>query len=355
MEVSDIGRLASEEVGKFGRMNSKEREVLRNIIFVYSWMRAAGRYSYRFPMAHPIQAAVGAHLGDVGEKWTEKQMGGIPSFLVGAIPVGRDSKGNPLLINPFTVNPMGTGLQEWSAVKGTIDQIRGKPFDKYSQQDIISGVATPVIQSLIEAHSGGKSIPDNLKQSLAWWRLQRDLRHPGGGNVYPTTRAEAIGHFMLGGFYPREADQAAITRSLLREKSGHPEALIPEQLKVYQKRTGGTLPQEFVKRYRDDLNMTSALKNFQHEYASKHGQSGFRNLPAQNRLEAAIDWLEKYSPMPEEAIVGLRTTADRIQSDAAANDMANRLFASTGIGRVKRRWDEIMRTSAQRTLTRKRQ
>jgi hypothetical protein len=354
-EMADIGRLASEEIGKFGRMNKVERDTLRNIVFVYSWMRAAGRYSYRFPMAHPIQAAVDSHIGQVGSDWTNKEMGGVPSFLVGAIPVGHDSKGNPLLINPFSVNPLTTGLQEWAAVKGAVDIVRGKPFDKYSQQDVITGLLNPPIQSYLQGWAGGKDFPTNIKQSMAWWRLNRELRHPGSGSIYPTTRAEAIGHFTAGGFYPRKADQAAITRSLVREGAAHPAALIPEQLKAYKNATGESLPPDLIKEYKADLKMVEGLKNFQHDYARQHGQSGFRNLPAQNRLEAALIWYEQYGGLAKEDMDALHIEAKQVQSDTEANDLANALFSETGIGSVKREWDDAMREARGMHLTRMRQ
>src|SRR4030095_14674353 len=100
-----------EEIIKFGKYNDIESGILRNLIFVYSWMRGAGRYFGRFPLQHPIQAAVGASLAGVGQNWLNQSMGGVPSFLIGAIPVGKDEKGNSILINPFSVNPLGTGQQ----------------------------------------------------------------------------------------------------------------------------------------------------------------------------------------------------------------------------------------------------
>jgi hypothetical protein len=46
----------------------------------------------------------------VGHKWVNSQMGGVPWFLAGSIPVGRKANGDPILINPFALNPLGTSV-----------------------------------------------------------------------------------------------------------------------------------------------------------------------------------------------------------------------------------------------------
>ena len=112
---------------------------------------------------------------------------------------------------------------------------------------------------------------------------------------------------------------------------------------------------DLVKGYKADIQQIAALNKFQRSYAEKHGQSGFRNLPASNRLEAAIEWLSDHSDYSPQDIEGLKQEASQVQSDAEANALANALFRGTGIGRYKRAWDDAMREARGQSLSRKRQ
>jgi hypothetical protein len=342
MKMSDIARNAQEEIGKFGHMNETERQVLRNMVFVYSWMRAAGKYSARFPFAHPIQTAVDNMVAQHGSDWAKQQMGGVPSFLVGSIPVGHDKDGNPLLVNPFSLNPLGTGLQMGQAAAGTAQVIGGsKKFNKYASQDVVS-LLNPIAQSYIERRGGGKQMLTQLEQTQAWYRLQHELQHPGSGSIYPGTKAEAIGHFMGGGLYPRQADQTAIERALEREQRGNPEALIPSQVKAFEKATGTKIPPQLIGSYKADLEMVNHLKDFQDSYASQHGTSGFRNMPPANKLQAAIEFLRQYSHLPTDQILEIQREASQAKTDAEMTSLANGIFAMTGIGTYKRAWQQMM-------------
>lgn len=354
-EVAEIGRKAQEEIVKFGHMNDIERSVLRNLVFVYSWMRGAGRYAGRFPLQHPIQTAVGQHLGQVGNDWLQKEMGGVPSFLVGAIPVGRDSKGNPILINPFSLNPLGTGLDILRAASGTAKVLSSDPtqFNKYAQSDIIS-LLNPLAQSYLQAREGGKPVSEQGEHSIAVKRLYDELKHPGSGSIYPTSRKEAIGHFVGGSLYPRVADQAAITRSLERENANNPLALIPHQMEQFKKTTGQDIPQEFVDAYKADLAASAQQRDFQKNYAKDHGQSGFRSLPPQNKAEAALDYLKSHKLVSGAELKSMQDSLKAMTTDEEFNSFANALWGVTGAGSVKRAWDDMIRSAKTTQLTRKR-
>jgi hypothetical protein len=353
-DLSEAARRASEEIGKFGHMNDVERQVLRNLIFVYSWMRAAGRYSMRFPFQHPIQAAVQQYTAQVGSDWMKSEMGGVPSFLVGAVPVGHDDKGNPILINPLALNPLGTGLDIGRAVAGTAEIIGGsRDFNKYAQKDLVS-LFNPIAGAYLEGREGGTPFLEAQKKTIAGYNLVQDLKHPGSGSVYPTTRGEAVGRFLGGGLYPRQADQAAITRALEREKRLDPAALIPAQVEQFEKAFKSKIPPQMIGEYKADLEMIEELRDFQEKYAQRHGSSGFRNMPPANKLEAAIDFVEHYTSMPSQDITGLKQAAETLTTDASKNEFANSIFAMTGIGTMKRQWDELMHDVRGMRLTRKR-
>jgi len=349
-EIADIARRGQEEIVKFGKMNPEERAVVRNLFFVYSWMKGAGRYGMRFPLQHPIQTAGMQAVSQPGNKWVETQMGGVPNFLVGAIPVGRTKDGNPIMINPFALNPLGTGLDELRAAQGTAkvlgpilrSTVEGKPqidkpFNKFAETDILS-LAHPLFQAYMGTREG---TPPNLQNQIAPLRLIKELQHPGSGSVYPTSRMEAVGHFVAGTLYPREASQEAITKSLERQHEGDPLALLPQQIKFYENKMGTKLPTKFVSAIKGDMEMSQVQKKFQREYAHDHGQTGFRNLPPKNKLEAALEFAAQFAYMDPKRVDEVKATLDNAP-DLAVNDVANAYWRMTGIGRLRRKWTDML-------------
>jgi hypothetical protein len=351
-EIAKISRAAQEEIIKFGKYNDIERGILRNLIFVYSWMRGAGRYFGRFPLQHPIQAAAMASLSGVGQNWLNQELGGVPAFLIGAIPVGKDEKGNHMLINPFSINPLSTG-QEVLASAASLKNIITDPrnFNKYVNQDP-SALLNPLVQDALEAWSGGRPLTESVPDSIAALRLKENLEHPGRGQIYPTSRQEALGQYFLGSMFPRQSSQAAITRSLQRERADQPEQRIDDEVAAFKQQTGADMPPEFVELYRKDLQALDKQKEFQHSYAKKHGSQGFSNMPAANRADAAIEYLAKNSLIAPQDLARMEDMVKQAHSDYELNLIANSLWRITGAGSVKDQWDQLIHgSSSQSQLT----
>jgi hypothetical protein len=163
-----------------------------------------------------------------------------------------------------------------------------------------------------------------------------------------------VGHFTLGSLYPRVADQAAVTKSLEREQANNPIALIPQQIADFTKATGKEPPYSLVIAYRNDLVDVQHQKDFQSHYADSHGASGFRHMPAQNRLEAGIEFLRKYGKIKPETVDEIERTSKRLTTDEAYNEFANAVWNLTGVGQWKDAWQNMMRTVRNQNLTRKR-
>lgn len=353
-EIANISRKAQEEIVKFGHMNETERSVIRNLVFVYSWMRGAGRYAARFPAAHPIQTNLFNRLSGPGNQYIQSVMGGVPSFLAGSVPVGRDKNGNPILVNPFSLNPLGTGLQLAQAAAGTLHVIQDpKSFNKYAQNDVTS-LLNPILGSYINARSGGQPMKKQLENTMAFLALKKGLMHPGSGSIYPTTRTEAAGHFTFGSLFPRAADQQAVSKALARQNVGNPAAMIPQQIKDFKKATGQDIPPQLVSAYMGDLEAIQMQKDFQTHYADSHGASGFRNMPPQNKAEAALQYLTQHSHLPPDQLQQLKQGMTQLTTDQEFNDYANSLWSMTGVGQYKRAWQDMLRSTKGSILTRRR-
>src|SRR5215472_10213570 len=340
-DIATAGRKAQEEIVKFGQMNETERALIRHILFVYSWVKGSGRYAARFPLQHPIQSNIYNQLSqNVGIPTINQELGGRPTFLAGAIPVGRDKNGNPIIINPFSLNPLGTAVDVGRSIAGTISVLRGQPFNQYNAQDITSAL-NPLVGSYLQARTGGQTFAKRVEKSIAPLRLAHELQYPGSGSIYPTSRTEALGSWIGGSMFPRVADATALQKAVEREQMATPIARIPTDMKVYKQLTGQDIPQSLVQPYTQDLQGLQRLKDYQKSYAQSHGQSGFRNLPPQNKVDAAIEWLRRAGLANDAQIQSYKDTAKGLD-DADANTLANILFAQTGLRLYKQTWDSLM-------------
>ena len=353
-EIAKISRSAQEEIIKFGKYNDIESGLLRNLIFVYSWMRGAGRYFARFPMVHPMQAAVSTSVAAIGQNWLNQTMGGVPAFMIGAIPVGKDSNGNTMVINPFTVNPLGSGAQMLGTAV-SLKKILSDPssFNKYVDQDPAQ-LFNPLVASTIEAYTGGRPMSETIPKSIAAYRLYQNLEHPGRGQIYPTSRLEAIGQFTGGSMFPRMTSQAGITRALERERADMPAMRIDDEMKLMKDKLNFTPPKFLVDNYKADLQKLAQEKDFQHSYAQAHGSQGFTNMPAANRAEAAVEYLSRYHLVSPVQLEQMQQQMDTTKDDTTMNALANAFWNLTGSGIVKQMWQQMVKTARDRNLTAKR-
>jgi hypothetical protein len=62
-----IARKANDALIDYDRMSNFEKDVIRQVIFFYPWVRGATRYTARFALEHPYQALNAAGLGQHGE------------------------------------------------------------------------------------------------------------------------------------------------------------------------------------------------------------------------------------------------------------------------------------------------
>jgi hypothetical protein len=208
-ELAEIARKAQEEIVRFGRLTDVEQRYLRHLLFVYSWTKGATRYASRFPGAHPVQTAAFVQLGREGEQRVEDAVGNLPAWLRGAIPLQVDEQGDPTFVLPFGISPLGTGLDVARAAEGTFDILRGEEFDPFAGEDPLD-LANPLIGSFLEARSGGRPVHESLRDTVAPARLAHRLLNTGEGETFPGTAGEAIGSFLGGSLYPREASGRAI-------------------------------------------------------------------------------------------------------------------------------------------------
>lgn len=340
-KIASIGVKAQEEVVKFKNLSPGERQLAQNGLFVWNWVRGAGRYTARFPLQHPIQAAGIAATSPIGNRDVARKTGGMPWFMAGSIPVGRKSNGDPIMINPFALNPLGSGMQAAQIGVGTYKSwFKPNEFNKFTDPTWID-LLNPLLQEAIKRAKGERAHP--LIDQVAPVKLIKDLMHPGRGSTYPMSRTEAVGHYFGGSLYPRRASQEAITSSLERELQADPIAYMSTQAADYEKATGTKLPPALLAAVKGDIDTVEHIKDFQRKYADSHGSVGFRKMAGQDRLKAGIQYLEQHHILPPSDIADYKAAAETPGIDEATMaKLANAAWGATGAGQYKRKWDEMM-------------
>jgi hypothetical protein len=115
-------RMISQEVdhalGNYTRLNGFERNVARNVLPFYAWYRAVFSTSMRLALNTPIRASLLYNIGQIGAQQYAAQVaaGGLqlPSYYLGALPLGAGPGGTERILNTQILNPwatLGSGYQ----------------------------------------------------------------------------------------------------------------------------------------------------------------------------------------------------------------------------------------------------
>jgi len=113
----EVTRRANREMIDYGVMTPFERKTLKKWVFFYPWLRASAVWSIRFPLEHPIQAAVYGALGEQGADQLDKNVGEVPAWLEGRMPIQGGE-------TPWMVNPQM--LSNFSTLKDVSDLATGE-------------------------------------------------------------------------------------------------------------------------------------------------------------------------------------------------------------------------------------
>jgi len=115
---------ASQEVnnalGDFLTMTPAEREVIRNLIPFYGWLREITRIVARLPLNHPLKTALLIQLGQIGSEYDVKN---VPSYLLGGFPLGGVSAGGQQTVfSTSSLNPVSSVYQVGQALAPVFTQ-----------------------------------------------------------------------------------------------------------------------------------------------------------------------------------------------------------------------------------------
>jgi hypothetical protein len=109
-KIVEASQRAKKAMVELDNLTPVEKNVLRHYIFVYPWVSRSAVWSLRTIFEHPIQSAILAEIGKQEALEEIPLLKHLPSFMQdnGYVPIGTDSNGDPLMINPGSVNTFAT-------------------------------------------------------------------------------------------------------------------------------------------------------------------------------------------------------------------------------------------------------
>jgi hypothetical protein len=263
-ELVEIGRKANDEIVRFGRLSATEQHILRHLFFIWSWTKGASLYAARFPVAHPVVAGATAQLGRQGKEHVADVLGDVPDWLRGYIPYGVDEKGNPRLINPGSLTPLGTGLDVARAAIGTGELFAGKELTP--EDRTLLDLLNPLIRNPIEARFGGTPVPRGFARDIALVRLLKPELAATKTFTESGTRREAAIRFFAGALYPRPASREQIAEQALKEDPqarekkmrADYESTVSRARRLLKKAGAGELPVSVARAYEARYRVSTA-------------------------------------------------------------------------------------------------
>ena len=217
-DLIQVVRRAREAIVDFDRLGPLEKQWATRILFVYPWIKGATRWSMRFPLDHPYQAAAYAYIGYLthGNKeipGTDYKLGhppgpGYTQFLE-RIPGTNKFIDIRQLFTPSTPIEMGQAIAGYiTGDKQTASELIQK-LNPLIYNALVSGTGFDPFKGY-EVPGGLKAFGKGLYQNLAMTRDIQDvfMTSPSeraerqAKSVRPRTRSEEIAQTFLGGLAP---------------------------------------------------------------------------------------------------------------------------------------------------------
>lgn len=159
-DVDVIGRVARDAIVDYERMTPLERELTARLIFFYPWLKGATRWSYRFALEHPMQAAGLMVLGEHAYQIQQQQLGATPYYEQFDVPISTESIG----VGPASLSDV-VGEHAWT------EDVQGQQMPMVVDVKQALTMTTPVelIEAAIGFATGNKnaqSLVENLTPAI---------------------------------------------------------------------------------------------------------------------------------------------------------------------------------------------
>jgi len=226
-DLVEITQRAKEGIVDYGELGPIEQNVIRRLIFVYPWQKGAMKWAYYFFRDHPLQAAVLNEFSNLGLEERRREIGPVPSYLRGVIPVGDDR-----LINPAAANPLQTPAHALQALGGYLTGNRAAPTGAEFFSPLLGiGISEATRRDTLDRPLEGNILQQLRQSAIQGIPLQQVLStfaknevSPGLGGFLGAPResqtfpnaatTDPYWRFLFSGMYPREYDPGALEKAV---------------------------------------------------------------------------------------------------------------------------------------------
>lgn len=120
--VREISQKVNDTLGDYFGLSDLERRYIRAVVPFYAWYRAIVTLTLKLPLDYPGRTLLLSKLGQLGDEWSQEQLGPLPSFLRGAIPLGGDRILKTQGVNPYaTVLSLARGAGDTRQFQGEVN------------------------------------------------------------------------------------------------------------------------------------------------------------------------------------------------------------------------------------------
>ena len=363
-----IANRAEDEAIKYNDATPAERQTLQKLFTAYGWTRGATRYTARFAWQHPIQARIGLEAGAEGKNTVEKFYSGlngmVPEWLRGYYPL--EAGNSPWMLGGGVVNPAET--------TGTLmGEIPGITTGSNSS---LLGEEAPAGQALQELATGTNRYGSALKGSARVTQPFADmfsrfepysaLKNALGGRTSGTFvhgGMQGLAAFLGTGMVQlanakksaslgmKDYEQSLAAPDEIKFRIQNTLTRLPQEAALYQKATGTPVDPNLFGRLLGDLEMVQQRDLYQYHYASAHGAKSWKSLPALNKLQGTIAFIQQHRLVPEQTLTEMVQASGNLKTDKQVETFVHALWAGTGIGAVSTSWKNMVKGLTPQTLT----
>ena len=255
-QVEQIARQANDAIVDYERMSPMEREITSRLIFFYPWLKGATRYTLRFPLEHPAEAAALMLLGEHAKMIQDQRLGTTPFYADTAIPAETGALGLKVPYGPDIVT-LGdiVGDHKWNVDRNgqTMPEVINArqlltfttPLDLYAagyafftgdkNAPAVIENLTPAVYSGIVALSGydpfrHKEVPqsigtfirqlEDVPQAQRYHQITltpSERRQYQAKSLYPRSKNEEISRLFFSGLAPTPYNRAVAAERLLAD------------------------------------------------------------------------------------------------------------------------------------------
>ena len=154
-----IEKRVTDWAGQYYHLNSLEQGITALVPF-YNWTRHALRFGKEQVLSRPVSSSVLARLGALGDEEATKELGNLPDFLKGAIPVGghaggvlgilfgQSIRGREKVLLTAGYNPLSSGAEDARAIASL--------FGAGHAREGVSSQLNPIISGFLSGVTGEK-------------------------------------------------------------------------------------------------------------------------------------------------------------------------------------------------------